>query len=211
MWFFPSNEIVSFRYSRVSHRTIIAEFVTLIVSRNKSNGDVVDRLLKAGAKMGDDSAECPLRLAIQHGNISTFEVLFKASKDTVPSSRLLEQAVLYRRIDILQLILAQNKAFVPSGFDDKFVEQSITSNDIELFKILLPYSDATGRHLKVLVRQNKYEMLDAVLFEPSNTLFPKELSVMLEEAPNDEFKKVIQKKIDIMNGVKDEALKEEPQ
>ena len=93
---------------------------------------------------------------------------------------------------------------------------AVAQDDLTAFRIIYPIATFYINSIQRLVRLGKYEMLSAALFEFEHPdLSTAHLTQLTAEAPNDDVRALLQKKIHAMNGVdlvvkvKEEAEEEE--
>jgi len=183
------------------------------------DSSILQKLLDAGADVeakNKTTNETPFEAAVRWNSVNCVRLLIdRECKFSYKDALLL--AIRCRSHDVLkELLRIEDLCGVAkkNAIDMLFV--AVAQDDLIAFRIVYPFVRFRTSIIRRLVRFEKYDMLSAALFEFGDSdLSTDDLIQLLDEAPNDDFKALLQKKIDAMNGldlvakVKEEAPEEE--
>jgi len=167
------------------------------------DSSILEKLLDAGADIETKNMvnETPFEVAVRCNSVSCVKLLIDKKCEFCTDDALL-LAVRCGSHDVLKELLGNEDIDDLATNELTLLLTAVAQDDLTAFRIIYPMQTFCPTVIHRLVRLGKYDMLSAALFEFEHPgLFVRHLTQSIPEAPNDDFKALLEKKIDVMNGV----------
>ena len=190
----------------------------LHVAARLPSSEICKLLLDNGANLEarDKAQETPFLVAVHAGAVECMKFLIDRGCDVNVKNIMLHDALTIaadnNRPESLK-VLKEKTELAKSVFKIFWIstDRIIARNYVECFKVLALSEEIPDQIVIALVHQNRYEMLSYALLECSQSfkVMADTFKELLNETENEDIKKLLQVKIDMMNEIPQIKIKEE--